>query len=379
MMAYGDPYKGTVNYHNSQTGNYEVLVAGYGDVNARNVIGADIREGDTVTVVQDGPSQWKITEAITQHPAPVVEEVEAGTVPSPPSTNVTIPGAVSGSSGTVPNPTPPNWSHGLPISNTQPWNSDTADRFNNYYYALQYIFNFLDALVAAVNGNASQLNNVQSTLNSLRTSVSQAATGLTSVGNYAEDVGDVAQPAIDGANSAIGAAVESGTAAYVQDFSIAALPGGASNVASPDLDLSAALNPISLWLDHRQHWIRQIHAGLNRGLAHKGLAQCPSIGTTSWDVVGLASWSAVASRIQSVDDWASSAASTMRSYIASLNSAAGTGTPSYPSTSGQAWSNRGTFEASRAGLAASLKAHHAYYTAGLGTMTVRAIRAINGR
>ena len=377
-MAYGDPYKGTVNYHNPSTGRFEVLLAGnLGDVNARDLLNLQPAVGDTVTVVQIGDSEWKITELITPKSAPVVSEVTGGSIPSPPSTSISIP---SNTAGAITNAGSINLSSfmvGFPIEGSQPWNSDVVSRINQLASAFARISNYInDDLLEFMDDVISWAATVDNSVSETRSSFTQTRNGLGDVGDYAEDVGAVAGPAIDGANQAIATAVAAGAAVYVKDFSITALPPVADKFSAYST-ADAAKVSISGWLDHRRHWIREIHAGLNRGLAFKGRPQCPALSDPLWDLSGMADWSAMVSRIQGLDDWAMNAASSMLPYIADLNSQAGTGAPTYPGGS-RSWSNTGTFESSKAALMASCEAWRTYYTQGLGTMTVRAIRKING-
>ena len=220
----------------------------------------------------------------------------------------------------------------------------------------------------------SDVITIRDKVNEYRTSTQQTSAGLGNAVDYAEDAGGAA---LNVASSTADAVVKATPVAKIQGLSIRALPGEAGNVAGYKT-LQEANNAISLWLEHRTYWMGEIHAALNRMLAYRGLTLCPAIGTALWDMTSLGdNWSAIVARWQANDDWFNNAATIMRPRIQTLWTNEDLGTPTYPSVT-LAWADRGTFAASREDAAASLRAHHSYYTSGLGTAVVKPIRVANG-
>ena len=360
LVATGQTYKGTVN--DVYGGGKFSVNLGY-DVNATNATGLPIALGDTVEVTDKGRGMWEITRRITEHPPPVIPEPE----PAPPKPTPTVPPAPSGAT---------SYNAPATIGTAADYPSDSS---NAGLLAWQQImssrFNGLrSAIVEQLEDIEAILNKAASDAVAARNSVRTTAQQLGGVADYAEDTGGAA---LDVASSTADAVVKATPVAKIQGLSIRALPGEAGNVAGYKT-LQEANNPISLWLEHRTYWMGEIHAALNRALAYRGLTLCPAIGTALWDMTSLGdNWSAIAGRWQANDDWFNNAANTMRPRIQTLWTNEALGTPTYPSVT-LAWADRGTFAASREDAAASLRAHHSYYTSGLGTAVVKPIRVANG-
>ena len=360
-MATGQTYKGTVN--DVYGSNKFSVNLGY-DVNATNATGLPIALGDTVEVTDKGRGMWEITRRITEHPPPVVPEPE----PAPPKPAPTVPPAPTGAG-----------SYNPPNNLGSVWNWQTGSSNAELLAGLNLIGSIHNGAMESI---LDELDKIETILNkaaadavAARNAVRTTAQQLGGVADYAEDTGAAALEAVGASTDA---AVKAGTIALVRDISIGSLPGKAGNIAGY-ATLQQANNPISLWLEHRVYWMGEIHAALNRALAYRGLALCPAIGTALWDMTSLGdNWSAIAGRWQANDDWFNNAANTMRPRIQALWTNEALGTPTYPSVT-LAWSDRGTFAASREDAAASLRAHHSYYTAGLGTAVVKPIRIMNGQ
>ena len=337
--------------------------SGY-DINAHNASGLKIDVGDTVKVEQKSAGVWEITTRVTVHPDPVIPDPP----PPPAKPTVTVP-AAPGSATSVSAVT-------VPPSSSDPSDSSNAALLEVCQIQDGQINALRNALISLNSSWRPVINTAAADAVAAREAGRTTAQQLSGTVEYAEDTGGAA---LDAVGDVADANVSAGTAARIEGLSIRALPGGAGNVAGYSVLDGDANNAISLWLEHRVYWTGQIHAALNRMLAYRGMTLCPAIGTAAWDMTSYGgNWSSVVGRWQDNDDWFATALTILRPRIATLWTNEDLGTPAYPSVT-FAWSNRGTFAASRDEAAASLRAHHSYYTAGLGSAVVKPIRIANGQ
>lgn len=320
-------------------GGWEVAVTGSGVVVAWNTSGLPLSVGDTVVLEQRQPGVWEVAQRVTAHPEPVV--------PVKPSVSVTAP-ATTSFSGEYP--------AGISYP---PGSGSTLAQVIDYLWTLR---SDLLPMVGAVTSVKDFADDATAKLNVLRTATTSLTSGVTAVNNYAEGAAE--------------ATVSSGQAVKVAGFTVTGVR--ADNVAGFDSWGHDPSVELEAWLAHRVTWVKEIRAGLNRARLFRGLSAAPTlaadpaVGTTDQP------WSVAVTRVQGVDSWFSTASSALVASIGSLRSNLSLPAFNYP-TVVVAWSDLGSFEASRVGLALSLMAHHTYYTAGLASAVVEAIRVVNGQ
>lgn len=335
-------------------GGWDVAVTGSGPVVAWNTSGLPLSVGDTVVLEQREPGVWEVLQRVTPHPEPVV--------PAKPSVSVSVPSAPTigntyvGEFGVT--------LTGFPINTSGYGNPDLTlgNRINSLYDAVTSLSSYVNALGSAQATLKDTVDELQNRVNGLRSGLSAASSAVSSVNDYTEG----------SANTVVAA----GQAVKVAGFTVTGVR--ADNVAGFDSWGHDPSVELEAWLAHRVTWVKEIRAGLNRARLFRGLSAAPTlaadpaVGTTDQP------WTVAVTRVQGVDSWFSTASSALVTSIGSLRSNLSLPAFNYP-TVVFAWSDLGSFEASRVGLALSLMAHHTYYTAGLASAVVEAIRVVNGQ
>ena len=333
-MSYGTPYKGTVSYISGT--HYEVLISGYGDINARNVTGLKIDVGNTVTVVQLSAGQWEIKERITVHPEPVIPE---------PTPATPLPSADTAAA--------------TPSGTGRSFVRPASDSNSN--------------IVSAINTNNARYEDTLSRLTAIETALAALRTTLNTHANRLNAAAGRATDAAEASNAAGDAAVQSGAAKRIQDVSLPAAPP--YNVAGyPDWSYDAQV-AVTKHLAYRVQWTGEVRAALARGAAYAGTTAPPSLPAAPTTDVIERSWSDSVGIIQAIDDWAQARWNSWSTAINALRANQGLGAASYPGGV-LAWSNRGSFTASKDGLATSIENHRARLAA-TGGAVVEPIRKIN--
>ena len=332
-------WRGTVDGVNPG-GSWTVMLAGSGPVVAWNTTGLALAVGDTVVLEQRDVGVWEVVQRVTGHPAPLVTAKPTVSVTGPPTTSF---------SGTT-----------IPGFANPPGSGSTVNQVIDWLW--NELYPWMGATKTATQALQGFGDDARSNLNTLRTATTTLATG----------VGD----AFDYTAGSVDAAVQAGSAVKVQGFTVPSVRAG--HVAGYEAwghDVSA---DVEAWLTHRVTWPNTIRTVLQAARTFRGLSAAPTLGASPAVDTTDASWSAAVVKIQAVDTWAASARTSLASSIDSLRSNLTMPVFSYPVVV-VTWSDLGTFEASRNGLAASLSAFNVTYTTGLAAALIEAVRKINAQ